>query len=153
MQYLETKQPDGFVVMTGLGSMGQSIGAAIGAQLANPTRTVAAICGDGCFAMNAFEIATAVAERAADPRVRVQRRRARHGREGPPDTSTDGSPDYPTGPVGPLDVCAIARGLGAMTLLRRRYRPARSGREQLLHDYPGPVVIDVRIDPGDLHAS
>ncbi|MEP6860854.1 MAG: thiamine pyrophosphate-binding protein, partial [Deltaproteobacteria bacterium] len=59
VQYLEITRPDGFVVMTGLGSMGQSIGAAIGTQLANPTRTVAAICGDGCFAMNAFEIATA----------------------------------------------------------------------------------------------
>ena len=44
VQYLETVQPDSFIVMTGLGSMGQSIGAAIGAQLANPTRTVAAIC-------------------------------------------------------------------------------------------------------------
>ncbi|HEY1552893.1 MAG TPA: thiamine pyrophosphate-binding protein, partial [Kofleriaceae bacterium] len=63
VQYLETIQPDSFIVMTGLGSMGQSIGAAIGAQLANPTRAVAAVCGDGCFAMNAFEIATAVAER------------------------------------------------------------------------------------------
>src|SRR5690606_4410988 len=52
--YLETAHPDAFIVMTGLGSMGQSIGAAIGAQLAHPGRSVAAICGDGCFAMNAF---------------------------------------------------------------------------------------------------
>ena len=36
VQYLETVQPDSFIVMTGLGSMGQSIGAAIGAQLAQP---------------------------------------------------------------------------------------------------------------------
>ena len=34
--YLEIDQPDSFIVMTGLGSMGQSIGAAIGAQLAHP---------------------------------------------------------------------------------------------------------------------
>ncbi|MGH9889403.1 MAG: thiamine pyrophosphate-binding protein, partial [bacterium] len=61
--YLATDLPDAFVAMTGLGSMGQSIGATIGAQLAFPERTVAAICGDGCFAMNAFEVATAVAER------------------------------------------------------------------------------------------
>ena len=46
--------------MTGLGSMGQSMPAAIGAQLAHPDRVVATIVGDGCFAMNAFEIATAV---------------------------------------------------------------------------------------------
>ncbi|MEO7736164.1 MAG: thiamine pyrophosphate-binding protein, partial [Kofleriaceae bacterium] len=61
--FLETNLPDAFVAMTGLGSMGQSIGAAIGAQLAFPDRMIAAICGDGCFAMNAFEVATAVAER------------------------------------------------------------------------------------------
>src|SRR5262249_22780115 len=60
--YLELNLPDAFIVMTGLGSMGQSIGAAIGAKLAHPDRPVAAICGDGCFAMNAFEVATAVAE-------------------------------------------------------------------------------------------
>ena len=41
--------------------------------------------GDGCFAMNAFEIATAVAEQPSDPRVRVQRRAPRHGRERPRD--------------------------------------------------------------------
>ena len=41
--YLETVLPDAFLVMTGLGSMGQSIGAAIGAQLANPGRVVAVI--------------------------------------------------------------------------------------------------------------
>lgn len=145
VQYLETTRPDGFVVMTGLGSMGQSIGAAIGAQLANPTRTVAAICGDGCFAMNAFEIATAVAERVP---IRVfvfndgvlgmvEKGHANvYGR----------SPGFPTGPAGPLDVCAIARGLGAMTVLV-------DGTSQLaeveatLRGYPGPVVIDVRIDP------
>src|SRR6185436_19351422 len=61
--FLEINHPDAFVVMTGLGSMGQSIGGAIGAKLARPDRPVAAICGDGCFAMNGFEVATAVQER------------------------------------------------------------------------------------------
>src|SRR2546430_3726653 len=58
--YLNVTAPDSYVVMTGLGSMGQSIPAAIGAQLANPDRVVSAIVGDGCFAMNAFEIQTPV---------------------------------------------------------------------------------------------
>ena len=145
VQYLETRQPDGFVVMTGLGSMGQSIGAAIGAQLAHPSRTVAAICGDGCFAMNAFEIATAVAERLP---IRVfvfndgvlgmveKGHRKVYGRRA----------DYPTGPTGPLDVCAIARGMGARTLLIDGVGQLADA-EALLHDFPGPVVVDVRIDP------
>ena len=141
VQYLETVQPDSFIVMTGLGSMGQSIGAAIGAQLANPTRTVAAICGDGCFAMNAFEIATAVAERLPlrifvfnDGRLgMVEAGHAKvYGRR----------PEYPTTP---LDVCAVAKGLGATALRVDSVGQLANARE-LMRVAPGPVVVDVRID-------
>ncbi|MFT3693233.1 MAG: thiamine pyrophosphate-binding protein [Kofleriaceae bacterium] len=142
VQYLETRKPDAFIVQTGLGSMGQSIGAAIGAQLAHPTRTIAAICGDGCFAMNAFEIATAVQERIP---IRVfvfndgvlgmvEKGHAKvFGRK----------PSYSTGG---LDVCAIARGLGAETMLVDSMGQLAE-LESVMHDYPGPVVVDVRIDP------
>ena len=145
VQYLEITRPDGFVVMTGLGSMGQSIGAAIGTQLANPTRTVAAICGDGCFAMSAFEIATAVAERVPirvfvfnDGVLGMVEKGHAHvyGR----------TPAFATGPTGPLDVCAIARGLGAKTVLVDGTNQLAEA-EELLRSYPGPVVVDVRIDP------
>ena len=40
--------------------MGYGLGAAIGAQLANPDKQVVNIAGDGCFRMNMNEIATAV---------------------------------------------------------------------------------------------
>ena len=40
--------------------MGYGLGAAIGAQIANPDRVVIDIAGDGCFRMNNIEIATAV---------------------------------------------------------------------------------------------
>ena len=39
--------------------MGYGLGAAIGAQMANPERQVVNIAGDGCFRMNMNEIATA----------------------------------------------------------------------------------------------
>ncbi len=145
VQYLETALPDAFLVMTGLGSMGQSIGAAIGAQLAHRHRSVAAICGDGCFAMNAFEIATAVAERLP---IRVfvfndgvlgmveKGHQKVYGRRA----------EYPTGPTGPLDVCAIARGLGATAILVDGTGQLAVA-ERLLAHHRGPVVVDVRIDP------
>jgi acetolactate synthase-1/2/3 large subunit len=139
---LEINHPDAFVAMTGLGSMGQSIGAAIGAQLAHPSRTVATIVGDGCFAMNAFEVATAVAEQLPlrifvfnDERLGMVEigHQTVYGRK----------PDYPTTP---LDVCQVARGLGAVTL--RVTQPGQLGAAiELLHTHPGPVVVDVRIDP------
>jgi acetolactate synthase I/II/III large subunit len=137
--FLETEHPDAFVVMTGLGSMGQSIGAAIGAQLAHPGRSVAAIVGDGCFAMNAFEIATAVQEQLPI-RVFVFNDERLGMVENGHQTVYGRRPRYSTGP---LDICSIARGLGAVT--------ARvDGKNQfdpLLMTARGPVVIDVKIDP------
>ena len=139
--YLETNHPDAFIVMTGLGSMGQSIGAAIGAQLANPERTVAAICGDGCFAMNAFEIATAVAERLPI-RVFVFNDQRLGMVENGHEKVYGRRPAYPTTP---LDVCAVAVGLGALTLRIDGRDQLESARE-MLRCAAGPVVIDVRID-------
>lgn len=43
--------------------MGYGLGAAIGAQIANPKKQVINIAGDGCFRMNMNEIATAVREK------------------------------------------------------------------------------------------
>ena len=46
--------------MHGLGTMGYGLGAAIGAKMGRPDKTVVNIAGDGCFRMNMNEIATAV---------------------------------------------------------------------------------------------
>lgn len=141
IHFLEIAHADAFVAMTGLGSMGQSIGAAIGAQLAHPGRTVAAICGDGCFAMSAFEVATAVAEGLAirvfvfdDERLAMVENGHQkvYGRR----------PAYPTTP---MDVCAIAAGLGARTLRVDGPEQIRAAAE-MLRCAPEPVVVDVRID-------
>ncbi len=142
VHYLHVTQPDQFVVMTGLGSMGQSIGAAVGAQLAHPDRFVAAICGDGCFAMNAFEIATAVAERLPI-RVLVFNDERLGMVENGHQTVYGRRPDYPTGP---LDICAIAAGLGATALRVERLGQLRAAADAMRWA-AGPVVVDVRIDP------
>ena len=139
--FLEVDEPDAYIVMTGLGSMGQSIGAAIGAQLAHPQRTVAAICGDGCFAMNAFEIATAVAERLPI-RVFVFNDERLGMVENGHQNVYGRRPAYPTTP---LDVVAVAAGLGA-EVLRIDGRDQLAAAKDLLLATPGPVVIDVRID-------
>ncbi|HHU18196.1 MAG: biosynthetic-type acetolactate synthase large subunit [Anaerovoracaceae bacterium] len=47
-----------FLTSGGLGTMGYSIPAAIGAKLAKPEKTVVAVCGDGAFQMNMMELAT-----------------------------------------------------------------------------------------------
>lgn len=49
-----------FLTTGGMGTMGYSVPAAIGAKLARPTRDVVAICGDGSFQMNMNELGTLV---------------------------------------------------------------------------------------------
>jgi len=48
-----------FLTTGGMGTMGYSLPAAIGAKIAAPGRQVVAVCGDGSFQMNMMELATA----------------------------------------------------------------------------------------------
>ena len=59
-QYFKYTKPRTLLTSGGLGTMGYGLGAAIGAQIANPDKQVINIAGDGCFRMNMNEIATAV---------------------------------------------------------------------------------------------
>ncbi len=47
-----------FLTSGGMGTMGYSIPAAVGAKLADPSRQVIAVCGDGSFQMQMMELAT-----------------------------------------------------------------------------------------------
>lgn len=47
-----------FLTSGGMGTMGYSIPAAMGAKLADPGRKVVAVCGDGSFQMSMMELAT-----------------------------------------------------------------------------------------------
>ena len=59
-QYFNFKTPRTLISSGGLGTMGFVLGAAIGAKVANPEKTVFNIAGDGSFGMNCNEFATAV---------------------------------------------------------------------------------------------
>ncbi len=62
-QYYKYSKPRTLLTSGGLGTMGYGLGAAIGAQMANPDKQVINIAGDGCFRMNMNEVATAVRQR------------------------------------------------------------------------------------------
>lgn len=62
-QYYKYAKPRTFLSSGGLGTMGYGLGAAIGAQVANPDKQVINIAGDGCFRMNMNEVATAVRQK------------------------------------------------------------------------------------------
>lgn len=68
-QYFKFKEPRTFLTSGGLGTMGYGLGAAIGAKMGCPDKTVVNIAGDGRFRMNMNEIATAV--RCGRPLVQI----------------------------------------------------------------------------------
>lgn len=60
-QYYSFTKPRSFISSGGLGTMGFGLGAAIGAKVGCPEKTVVNIAGDGSFAMNLNELITAYA--------------------------------------------------------------------------------------------
>ena len=57
-QFYDFMQPRTFLTSGGLGTMGYGTGAAIGAQFANPEKTIVHFAGDGSFRMNCNELST-----------------------------------------------------------------------------------------------
>lgn len=140
--YMQADFPDTFSAMLGLGAMGSSVPAALGAALAHPGRTVAAICGDGGFAMCAAEIVTAreldapivvaVFDNHRLGMVEVGHRMV-YGR----------SPDFGGGS---LDVAGAGAAFGAQTVVIRRPFEILAAAP-LIEERDRPVVLDIRIDP------
>ena len=61
-QYNGRSKPRHFLTSGGLGTMGYGYGAAIGAKIACPDKTVIHVTGDGSFHMNLMEVSTAVTQ-------------------------------------------------------------------------------------------
>ena len=59
-QFVQYSRPNSWINSGGLGTMGFSVPAAIGAKVGRPDRMVWAIDGDGCFQMTNQELATCV---------------------------------------------------------------------------------------------
>ncbi|WP_298458021.1 acetolactate synthase large subunit [uncultured Cellulomonas sp.] len=57
-QFIRYERPNSWLNSGGLGTMGYSVPAAMGAKVGQPDRTVWAIDGDGCFQMTNQELAT-----------------------------------------------------------------------------------------------
>ncbi len=58
IQHFKFSYPGQLITSGGFGTMGFGLGAAIGAQIGNPDRTVLHVTGDGSFRMNCNELAT-----------------------------------------------------------------------------------------------
>lgn len=139
---LETTRSDAFIVMTGLGAMGSSVGAAIGAAIASPDRRACVICGDGGYAMMASELETAV-EHGIPIIVVVLNDHALGMVKLGHQALFSRSPSFA---IRNMDVVEMARAVGCHAL--RVTGPGdMEAADSLVRGGERPVVIDVQIDP------
>lgn len=144
LHYFVCREPGGFFINMGFGSMGHGVAAAIGGKMAAKDRAVVALVGDGSFAMNGMEVHTAVENNI--PVIWVVMNNGGHGMvhlgekmqfKGKFNTSIFKHP---------LNVAQIAEAVGAQS-----FRVERAGETEvaLLKALQSgrPTVIDVRICP------
>ncbi|MBX3186396.1 MAG: thiamine pyrophosphate-binding protein, partial [Labilithrix sp.] len=141
IHYVEANDPQSFIIMTGLGSMGSSIAGALGARLGDRRRPAVAICGDGCFAMNLGDLAVAARDRI--PLIVAVLNDERYGMVEMGHEATYGrTPQYP---AGPMSVTLMARSVGADAVtIEHNDEIAEVDLSGL--DIGRPLVLDIRID-------
>jgi acetolactate synthase-1/2/3 large subunit len=143
MHYLTATAPDAFHVQLNLGSMGSGVAGAIGLALADTSRPVACIVGDGCMQMAGMEALVAMRERLPILFVVFNDGRYNMVHHGMRQIFGDAAP-YDTPPVD-FAVWASAVGMPAAVVTG----PGELTRDLVdsLCGLGGPALIDARIDP------
>lgn len=131
-----------FLTSGGMGTMGYSLPAAIGAKCAEPEREVVAVCGDGSFQMQFAELATAVQHGINVKLIVMCNRWLGMVREVQERTygsryiavSLDGSPDF----------CKIADAYGIENMLANSEESAVEGIRRMLES-DKPFLLEVSV--------
>jgi acetolactate synthase-1/2/3 large subunit len=141
-QHYEYNQPYSYITSGGLGTMGYSLPAAIGAQMARPDKQVWCVVGDGCFQMTLQELAVLAVNRLPVKiallnneylgMVRQQQQVQYRGNLVEVDLS--GSPDYVK--------LAQAYGIPAWRVDEASALDDTIGAAMA---YPGPAIIEFRV--------
>lgn len=145
-QFYTYTQPRSFLSSGGLGTMGYGLGAAIGAKVACPEKTVINIAGDGCFRMNMNELATA--SRYGIPVVEVVINNEVLGMVRQWQTLFYGKRYSQTILTDRVDYCKVAEGLGCRAF--RITKPEEA--EQILREALScgePALVECVIDQDD----
>lgn len=142
-QYYKYKEPRTFLSSGGLGTMGFGLGAAIGAKMGRPEKTVVNIAGDGCFRMNMNEIATAV--RCGKPLVQIVLNNHVLGMVRQWQTLFYDHRYSHTVLNDAVDFVKISEGMGAKAIRVTKMEEVESAIKEALSS-DGPVVLDCWID-------
>lgn len=143
-QYYTYRQPRTLITSGGLGTMGFGLGAAIGAQIANPEKRTVLFSGDGSFHMNLNEITTLASYNV--PVVDIVMNNTVLGMVRQWQTAFYGKRYSQTDPHRRTDIKALAEAFGVKGLVIEKPEEIESKLKEAL-DHNGPVVIDCRIAP------
>ena len=142
-QYYKYKEPRTFLSSGGLGTMGFGLGAAIGAKMGRPEKTVVNIAGDGCCRMNMNEIATAV--RCGKPLVQIVLNNHVLGMVRQWQTLFYDHRYSHTVLNDAVDFVKISEGMGAKAIRVTKMEEVEPALKEALSS-DGPVVLDCWID-------
>jgi acetolactate synthase-1/2/3 large subunit len=152
-QFYRFEEPRRFISSLGLGAMGFGYPAALGAKVACPDKQVIDIDGDGSFAMNIQELATAHIEKIAAKAMILNNQHlgmvvqwedrfygSVRGNTILGDETNVGSPDNPDALY--PDFVKIAEGYGVSGRRVIKKSELRAAIQEML-DFDGPFVLDV----------
>lgn len=142
-QYNGRKHVRQFLTSGGLGTMGFGYGAALGAQVAFPDRTVVHITGDGSFHMNLNEICTGVSYNLPVITIIMNNRVLGNVRQW--QTMFYGSRYSQTDPHRKTDYVKLADAFGARGFRVSNIAELRDALREAMKR-TGPVLIDAQID-------
>lgn len=148
-QHWNFTQPNTWLNSGGLGTMGYSLPAAIGAQAAYPDRQILALDGDGCFQMTCQELITASTENI--PIKIVVFNNGNHGMvrqwqkifynsKFSASELTHDTPDY----------VKLAESMGAIGLRMMEKSDVEKVFNKMLEVNDKPVLVDCVVDPDDM---
>ncbi|MEG2371666.1 MAG: biosynthetic-type acetolactate synthase large subunit [Hydrogenoanaerobacterium sp.] len=134
-----------FLTSGGMGTMGYSLPAAIGAKLAEPKKQVVAVCGDGAFQMQLPELATMVQHGVAVKLVVLNNTRL--GMVHELQKSEYGA--CTAVELGGIpDICAVAKAYGVDSLCIADNESIDEAVKKFLRE-DKPFVLECKIDPDE----
>ncbi len=142
LHYLTAEGPDEFQIQLNLGSMGSGIAGATGLALADPSRRVVCICGDGGMQMAGMEVLTSLKERLPVVYAVFNDSRYNMVHHGMKQIFGDADP-YDTLPV---DFAAWARSMNIPSAIITQSGQITRGLLDDLQMEGGPTILDIRID-------
>ncbi|RYZ06252.1 MAG: thiamine pyrophosphate-binding protein [Myxococcales bacterium] len=148
VHYFQVRERDTFFIDLGLASMGSAVAGVVGGGLAAPGRRSVALVGDAAFAMNGFEVHTAVEQKL--PIVWVVLNNNGHGMVHQGDKLMRGRDLGASQFVQRVDSAGVARSLGARGVQVSSPVELRQALVEAFRETQLPTVIDAIIDAEEL---